>query len=185
MIFGLDNYNQRGNVFIPRYTYTVNPAYYNDGYVSEATNRVVQFNNDLNLRYLYNINSNWKATTYAGYNVQTYRDNFVAIEGRNLKPFIETINAFNTLIPGSPSSSQSKYNLWGYYLQETIGYKDKLYLTVAGRQDASTIFSSDNRSQFYPKASLSYVLSDENFMESIHDVVSSVRLRGSWENLEV
>ncbi|WP_428231805.1 SusC/RagA family TonB-linked outer membrane protein [Flavobacterium sp.] len=180
LIFGLDNYNQRGNVFIPRYTYTVNPAYYNDGYVSEATNRVVQFNNDLNLRYLYNINSNWKATTYAGYNVQTYRDNFAAIEGRNLKPFIETINAFNTLIPGSPSSSQSKYNLWGYYLQETIGYKDKLYLTVAGRQDASTIFSSDNRSQFYPKASVSYVLSDETFMQNIHDVVSSVRFRGSW-----
>lgn len=180
LIFGIDNYNQRGNVFIPRYPYVVNPTYYNDGYVSEATNRVVQFNNDLNLRYLWNINDKWKATTYGGYNVQTYRDNFVAIEGRNLKPFIETINAFNTLIPGSPSSSQSKYNLWGYYLQETVGYKDKLYLTIAGRQDASTIFSSDNRSQFYPKASASYVLSDEKFMQGIHEAVSSVRFRASW-----
>jgi TonB-linked SusC/RagA family outer membrane protein len=180
LIFGIDNYNQRGNVYIPRYTYVVNPAYYNDGYVSEATNRVVQFNNDLNLKYVWNINDKWKATTYGGYNIQTYRDNFVAVEGRNLKPFIETINAFNTLIPGSPSSSQSKYNLWGYYLQETFGYKDKLYVTIAGRQDASTIFSSKNRSQFYPKASFSYVLSDEKFMESVHDIVSSVRIRGSW-----
>ncbi|MBS7255814.1 SusC/RagA family TonB-linked outer membrane protein [Flavobacterium branchiicola] len=180
LIFGLDNYNQRGNVYIPRYPYTVNPAYYNDGYVSEATNRVVQFNNDLNLRYLWNINDIWKSTTYGGYNVQTYRDDFGAIEGRNLKPFIETINAFNTLLPGSPSASQSKYNLWGYYLQETIGFRDRLYMTLAIRQDASTIFSSDNRSQFYPKASVSYVLSDEKFMQGIHEVVSSVRLRGSW-----
>ncbi|MDN3673277.1 SusC/RagA family TonB-linked outer membrane protein [Flavobacterium branchiarum] len=180
LIFGIDNYNQRGNVYIPRYPYIVNPGYYNDGYVSEATNRVVQFNNDLNLKYVWNINEQWKATTYGGYNIQTYRDNFAAVEGRNLKPFIETINAFNTLIPGSPSSSQSKYNLWGYYLQETFGYKDKLYITLAGRQDSSTIFSSANRSQFYPKASFSYVLSDEKFMENIQTVVSSVRFRGSW-----
>lgn len=180
LIFGVDNYNQRGNVFIPRYPYVVNPAYYNDGYVSEATNRVVQYNNDLNLRYLWNISEKWNATTYGGYNVQTYRDNFAAIEGRNLKPFIETVNAFNTLLPGSPSSSQSKYNLWGFYLQETVGYKNKLYLTAAIRQDASTIFSSGNRSQFYPKASLSYVFSDENFMQNIKDAVSSIRFRASW-----
>lgn len=181
LIFGIDNYNQRGNVYIPRYPYApVNPTYYNDGYVSEATNRVVQFNNDLNLRYLWNINENWKATTFGGYNIQTYRDNFAAIEGRNLKPFVETINAFNTLIPGSPSASQSKYNLWGYYLQETIGFKDKLYVTIAGRQDASTIFSKDNRSQFYPKASISYVLSDEPFMKHIDNVITTARLRASW-----
>lgn len=178
-IFGLDNYNQKGKVFIPRYPYSpVNGTYFNDGYVSEATNRVVQFNNDLNLRYLWNINKDLKLTSFAGYNVQTYRDQLFAIEGRDLKPFVETINAFNTLLPGSPNAGESKYNLWGYYVQETFGFKDKLFLTVAGRQDASTVFSKENRSQFYPKVSASYVLSDEKFMQD--SPVSSARLRASW-----
>ena len=178
-IFGLDNYNQRGNVFIPRYPYAgVNTAYYNDGYVSEAANRVVQLNNDLNLRYVLDLNSKIKLTSYAGYNVQSYRDNIFAVEGRDLKPFVETINAFNTLVPGSPLAGQSSYNLWGFYLQETIAFKNKLFFTVAGRNDASTIFAKENRSQFYPKVSASYVLSDEKFMEN--SVVSSARLRASW-----
>lgn len=178
-IFGLDNYNQRGKVFIPRYPYSpVNGTYFNDGYVSEASNRVMQFNNDLNLRYVWDINKNIKLTSFAGYNVQTYRDDFYAIEGRDLKPFVETINAFNTLLPGSPNAGESKYNLWGYYLQETIGFNNKLFITVAGRQDASTVFSKENRSQFYPKVSASYVLSDEKFMQNAP--ISSARLRGSW-----
>jgi len=178
-ILGIDNYNQRGNVFIPRYPYAgVNTAYYNDGYVSDAANRVVQLNNDLNLRYVWDINSKVKLTSYAGYNVQSYRDNLFALEGRDLKPFVETINAFNTLVPGSPLAGQSKYNLWGFYLQETIGIKNKLFFTIAGRNDASTIFAKANRSQFYPKISASYVLSDEEFMKN--SVVSSARLRASW-----
>jgi TonB-linked SusC/RagA family outer membrane protein len=179
LIVGLDNYTQKGSVFIPRYPYAgVNPAFFDNGYVSESSNKVSQLNNDLNLRYLWEINSNIKATTSGGYNVQIYKDNFVAVEGRDLKPFVETINAFNTLIAGSPSSKQAKYNLWGYYLQETVGIKDKLFLTAALRLDASTVFSKENRSNFYPKLSASYVMSNEEFMKD--SFVSSARLRGSW-----
>lgn len=178
-IVGVDNFNQKGNVFIPRYPYSgVNPAFFDTGYVSESANKVNQLNNDLNLRYLWEISPNVKLTTSAGYNVQTYKDKFFAVEGRDLKPFVETINAFNTLIAGSPSSGESRYNVWGYYLQETVGIKDKLFLTAAARLDASTVFSKENRSQFYPKLSGSYVLSNENFMKDAF--VSSARLRGSW-----
>lgn len=178
-ILGVDNFTQKGNVFIPRYPYVaVNPSFFDNGYVSESSNKVNQLNNDLNLRYIYEVNPNLKLTTAAGYNIQNYRDKFFAVEGRDLKPFVETINAFNTLIAGSPSSRESKYNVWGYYLQETIGIKDKLFLTAAARLDASTVFSKENRSQFYPKLSASYVLSDEIFMKDIF--ISSARLRGSW-----
>ena len=178
-IVGLDNYTQKGSVFIPRYPYAgVNPAFFDNGYVSESSNKVSQLNNDLNLRYLWEVNQDIKATTSGGYNVQVYKDNFVAVEGRDLKPFVETINAFNTLIAGSPSSKQAKYNLWGYYLQETVGIKDKLFLTAALRLDASTVFSKENRSNFYPKLSASYVISNEEFMKD--SFFSSARLRGSW-----
>lgn len=176
-IVGLDNYSQKGNVFIPRFPYLpVNT--FPTGYVSEVSNKVSQVNNDLNLRYLWEVTPDFKATTSAGYNLQSYKDKFFGLEGTDLKPFVETINAFNAITTGSPISSEAKYNIWGYYLQETLGYKDKLFLTAAARLDASTIFSKENRSQYYPKLSASYVLSNEDFMKDAF--VSSARVRASW-----
>ncbi len=179
LIFGLDKFTQEGKVFIPRYPYAgVNPGFFNDGYASVANNKVSQFNNDLNLRYLYEVNDNLKLTTSAGYNIQMYRDEFTSSEGRDLKPLIESVNAYNTPLAGVPGAGSEKYNIWGYYLQETIGLYDKLFLTGAIRQDASTVFAKSNRNQFYPKLSLSYVLSKESFMKNTF--INEARFRGSW-----
>ena len=176
-IVGLDNFNQKGNVFIPRFPYQpVNT--FNDGYVSETSNKVYQVNNDLNLRYLWNVTSDFTATTFAGYNVQLYRDKLFSLAGRDLKPFVEGVNAPNTILGGGATSEESKFNLWGFYLQETFGYKNKLFITGAIRQDASTIFAESTRRQIYPKVSGSYVLSSEGFMKN--KVLTSARIRGSW-----
>lgn len=178
-IVGLDNYNQKGFGYIPRYPYApVNIGIFNDGFVSETDNKVYQLNNDLNLRYVWNINKNFTATTYGGYNVQFYRDKFFSLSGRDLKPFVESINAANVIIDGGAASGETNYNLWGFYLQETFGYKNKLFVTGAIRQDASTIFAADVRKQIYPKISGSYVLSSEEFMKG--SKISTARLRASW-----
>jgi TonB-linked SusC/RagA family outer membrane protein len=178
-VVGLDNFNQKGFGFIPRFPYApVNLGTFNDGFVSETDNKVYQLNNDLNLRYVWNVTKDFTATTYAGYNVQYYRDKLFSVQGRDLKPFIENINAANTIIGGSATSGETSYNLWGVYLQETFGYKNKLFVTAAIRQDASTIFAADVRRQIYPKVSGSYVLSSEEFMNE--SKVSTARLRASW-----
>lgn len=178
-IFGIDTFNQQGTTFIPKYPYAVpgvNNVPFPDGYASEAFNKVTQFNNDLNLRYTWEINSAFKSTTAAGYNIQTYRDKFNAVSGRDLKPFIETLAAFNT--PLANIAEQNPYNLWGYYIQETLGYANKLFVTGAVRNDASTAFGEENRSNLYKKASASYVLSEESFLKDTF--VSTARLRASW-----
>ena len=178
-IVGLDNFNQKGFGFIPRYPYApVNIGIFNDGFVSETDNKVYQLNNDLNLRYVWNVTKDFTATTYAGYNIQYYRDNFFSVTGRDLKPFVENINAANVIIDGGAASGETSFNLWGFYLQETFGYKNKLFVTAAIRQDASTIFSEDVRKQIYPKISGSYVLSSEEFMKDTK--VSTARFRASW-----
>jgi TonB-linked SusC/RagA family outer membrane protein len=178
-IVGIDNFNTKGTVFIPRYVYPgISLASFSTGYVSETSNKVTQINNDLNLRYVWDITDKFKSTTAGGYNIQFYRDKFTSIEGTDLKPFVENINSFNILQAGSPGSSESKYNLWGFYLQQTFGFANKLFVTGAIRNDASSIFSKDNRYQYYPKVSGSYVLSSEEFMKD--SFVSTARLRASW-----
>jgi TonB-dependent starch-binding outer membrane protein SusC len=51
----------------------------------------------------------------------------------------------------------------GFFLQEMVGFSDKLFLTVGLRMDGHSAFGSDFGLEAYPKASLSYVISDEGF----------------------
>ncbi len=178
-IVGIDNINQKGTGYIPRYPYTpVNINIFNDGFVSETNYKLYKVNNDLNIRYLWEVNKDFTATTYAGYNIQLNRGELTSIQGRDLKPFVESINAANVIIGGGATTDISKNNIWGYYLQETFGYRNKIFVTGAIRQDASTLFDQGIRKQNYPKLSGSYVLSSENFLK--RSPVSTARFRASW-----
>jgi outer membrane receptor protein involved in Fe transport len=53
----------------------------------------------------------------------------------------------------------SKVNL-GVFAQEQLGFRDWLYLTVGGRFDKNSAFGRDAGAAFYPKASVSAILSD-------------------------
>jgi TonB-linked SusC/RagA family outer membrane protein len=53
----------------------------------------------------------------------------------------------------------SKVNL-GIFAQEQLGFRDWLYLTLGGRFDKNSAFGRDAGAAFYPKASVSAVLSD-------------------------
>lgn len=66
----------------------------------------------------------------------------------------------------------------GFFVQEQIGWKDRLYGTVAVRVDDNSAFGNDFSLVVYPKASLSYVISDEDFFNLPH--VDELKLRGAW-----
>ena len=82
-----------------------------------------------------------------------------------------------------PAAGQSRYNLvtLGFYGQQTLAWRDRLYLNGALRRDASSTFGENERWQWYPKLSASYVLGDEPwFHESaIGRPFSSLRLRAA------
>jgi TonB-linked SusC/RagA family outer membrane protein len=180
-VLGVDTYGQMGKIYIPPYPYSpVNSSYYNDGYASEAQNNITQINNDLNIRYQLKLTDDINATTYAGFNAQLTREHFQTSEGRALAAFVENISGASNFL--GASSAEAKTNIWGYYLQETFEYNKNLFLTLAGRIDASTAFGEDNRSNFYPKVSASYFISGEDFWSnsSISNYISSLRLRTSW-----
>ncbi|MES3019432.1 MAG: SusC/RagA family TonB-linked outer membrane protein [Bacteroidota bacterium] len=59
-----------------------------------------------------------------------------------------------------PSQSRTDYRSNGYFGEANFDYKDFLFLSLTGRQDITSTLSPENRSFFYPSASLSYVFSD-------------------------
>lgn len=66
----------------------------------------------------------------------------------------------------------------GFFVQEQLGFDDYIFATVGGRFDAHSAFGSEFNSVFYPKASLSFVLTDAPFWGN-RDFISSLRVRAA------
>lgn len=176
---GVDNTSLVGNTFQPRITYpNVAAAFFPDGYASVATNNLFQLNSNLSATYRKKFGAISTATS-AGFQ-WLFRDSQTSIaQGRDLLPFVQTINASQNFF-ANPAEDQRKFSLWGWYLQETIGYNNFLFLTLSGRIDGASSFGQDERNQFYPKASTSIVLSDLDFWSPLSDTWNSFKIRASY-----
>ena len=69
----------------------------------------------------------------------------------------------------------------GSFIEEQVGFNDKLFITGAVRTDRGSSFGSSFKSVFYPKVSASWLISNEDFFnKNDKDWINSLRLRGAW-----
>ena len=177
IVAGLDAFSQLGRQYIPIYPYDgVGAANYPNGFAATGNNMSFQYNNDINLTYEKAFGK-LSSTTIAGYNYQYSQTDFTSSTGEGLAPGISTVNGAAVRSTGY---GLDRFSLSGYFLQETFGYNNSLFLTLAGRIDNSSKFSPSQSNQFYPKASLSYLVSDLWKGKNLEKTVSSVKLRGSF-----
>lgn len=73
------------------------------------------------------------------------------------------------------SSFWSQKAIYSVYALASLGYKDAVYLDLTARNDWSSTLPEENRSYFYPSASLSMLL---NNMMDMGDKVSLAKIRG-------
>jgi TonB-linked SusC/RagA family outer membrane protein len=183
-IFGIDNIAQQGKNLIKRYPYlynnnTVVAGFEGLGYAAIANANSFFVNNDLNISYTKSFNK-ISSLTVAGFNQQSQKINSVAVEARDLAAGVSSIDGAAAIT--APRSGVDRRIIFGGFLQQTFGYDNIFFLTLAGRYDGSTIFSKDKTNYFYPKVSTSLSLSDFSFWKKnkIDKVVNSARLRMSW-----
>ena len=179
---GFDTYAQEGTTLQPRMPYSgVSAAFFPDGYVSAAKLNYFQWTGDALASYKIElVDGKLQSTTTAGYSAQYIKTAFQAQEGRDLLPFVSTISAAQNFF-NQPVDRRTEQSIYGYFLQQTFGWQNKLFLTLAGRFDGSSSFSEDARNIFYPKASLAYNISDEKFWEGgISNIINVMKLRASW-----
>lgn len=77
----------------------------------------------------------------------------VASDGQQVFGVLRHFNFLNQ----NEIQSTSERNIVGVYAQADFDYNNLLYLTVAGRNDWVSNFSAENRAQFYPSASVSFI----------------------------
>ncbi|WP_231425517.1 SusC/RagA family TonB-linked outer membrane protein [Pedobacter sp. Leaf250] len=167
---GLDNSIQNGTTYIPPFAYNVSTGFYGggptldpslNGYASAANATTTLFNNELNFTYDTKITDLLSSTTQLGGSYQYQKDLYSLLNGRGLAPFVQVVNGASTILPNA--DSRSEFSISGAYLQQNFKYKDHLFVTGAIRIDQSTVFGENNRTQYYPKANISYVLSSADY----------------------
>jgi len=173
---GYDTYAQIGTGFIPSGT---TAALYPQGLARRGERNFLQLNNDLNLRYQTDLSSSLQSTTVLGGTLQFEKASNFTAQSTQLSPVSQIVPSGATLTIGE---FRSQNVIYGAFVQQTFGLFNRLFLTAAGRLDASSVFGKDERWQFYPKASASYLISEESFWRNggLANLFPSFKLRASW-----
>lgn len=62
-------------------------------------------------------------------------------------------------------------------------YSDKYLASITFRADGSSKFSPNNRWGYFPSVGLGWVITDENFMRELKDVLNYTKIKASWGKL--
>ena len=82
-----------------------------------------------------------------------FDSNGASSDGQQVFGVLRHFNFANTV----PIQSFQERNIVGVFGQFDVDYDNQVYLSVAGRNDWVSNFSVDNRTQFYPSASVSWI----------------------------
>ena len=97
-------------------------------------------------------------------------------QGSTLPPGAQTPAAGT--IPAIQSATTLTKTL-GVFVEEQASLNDRLFLTAAVRTDQNSAFGTEFQRVYYPKGSLSWIISDEGFFPKL-SWLSSLRLRSAY-----
>ncbi len=128
-------------------------------------------------------NSHWQArsnlilTTTLGSDYTNAETDGVSGGGTNLPPGAQTVGA--AAVKSASNTLQTVNKTWGVYVQEEAAWRDRMFLTVAARSDQNSSFGSQFHNILYPKAGLSWIISDESFFPK-YSWLNQFRLRSAY-----
>ena len=122
------------------------------------------------------LSENYTSSFSAGGQLVKRRFETVSISGSGL--VANSLNLVSSAATRDAGQGFSAQTSLGFFVQEQVGYKDRLFATAAVRVDDNSAFGQDFSLVVYPKASLAYVISDEDFFNVAW--IDDLKLRGAW-----
>jgi outer membrane receptor protein involved in Fe transport len=115
-----------------------------------------------------------------GLQYYTNYNTFLSAEGDHFPaPGLNTISGAGTKVPANSNNTQN--NTLGYYAQQEFGWNDRLFVTGAVRVDNNSAFGKEVKWVTYPKASVSWVASEEPRVRNrLPSLINNLRLRGAY-----
>jgi TonB-linked SusC/RagA family outer membrane protein len=152
-----------------------------NGYREITDRDVTDRSHDYSANAIWNYKPEMRFTTSAGAQYFTHNIHSVFANGSVFPtPGLKSVTSTTTNRSNSEGFLDDKS--LGVYLQEQFGWRDRLYLTAALRNDDHSAFGTQFNRVTYPKYSLSYVVSDEPWFHvpGIGDQISEARLRVAY-----
>ncbi len=85
--------------------------------------------------------------------------------------------------PDHPNGSADDYTLQAYFGRVSYEYDGKYLFAANIRRDGSSKFAPSKRWGTFPSVSAGWRISKENFFDGVSDVISDLKIRGSWGQL--
>ncbi len=172
--FGTDIYDLREKNFWGRETITGGPA-------GEAQNRsvnVVNYNWENYLTYIKSFGVH-NVNIIGGMSYQQSNTVGSNIEAKGF-PTDDFTNIANAAEATAFSGWETATTYLSYFARANYKMNDKYFFTLSGRVDGSSRFGVDNRFGFFPAGSAGWIVSQEDFMTGIKDVLSYLKVRASY-----
>ena len=183
LVVGLDVNSENNWTLYPRETAENAGFYGSNGLGSKMVSRASR--NFLTLDYSGNLKYSLRTfdfTTSMG--LQAYRSEFsnITASGTTFPASpITTVSGATTL---SGAEAYSANATVGLFVQQSVAWKNRLFLTGALRGDDNSAFGKDYSAAYYPKVSASWVLSEEPMWKEKAGVIGrtlgDLRLRGAF-----
>lgn len=161
---GADIYNDGrrlttpGPLGVPDELYPADDLGYGTVYEYRAKNTVI--NSTFILNFKNKIGNHLESSFKIGHDLFTTERSSVTTRGDTL--VVPTFFALQNAKRVLAQNRMEQYRIVGVFGDWTLGWDNYLYLDITGRNDFTSTLSKDNRSFFYPSASLSWVFT-ENF----------------------
>lgn len=115
-----------------------------------------------------------------GQTSQKNRINFISATGNGyLNEALTVINASDVTLR-TTTGSGSNATLASYFGRIDYSLADRYLLSASLRRDGSSNFGPNNKWGYFPAASAGWRISEEAFMSPFKNVLSDLKLRGSW-----
>lgn len=173
-VAGLDDYRQEQRYFQP--PQSMSPSF--TGSVQNPVRLSRQFNNRLTATHVADLGASLGLESTAGFRFTQDRGEVVRAGARDLPPGQNLVSGATQFA----SQGISKFRTLGGFLQERLSIRDRLYLTAGLNAEASSAFGQEERLQYFPRGSLSWLLHEEPFWREggLGDLFSTFRIRAAY-----
>jgi TonB-linked SusC/RagA family outer membrane protein len=176
--FGMDNQDRANQVFF-RIDETGRAPWGSTAATGEV-NRLLPEVHVWTVDYAGTVNNNFNPSLSSAFSFGTQLN---AYRYESHEAIGEGLVANNLNLVGSAAVTRGdqdveQQNSVGFFVQEQLGWKDRLFLTGAVRVDDNSAFGEEFSVVVYPKASVSWVVSEEPFFG--FPLVDQLKLRAAW-----
>jgi len=172
--FGTDIYDLREKNFFGRETIGAGPA----GEAQNRSVRVINYNWENYLTYSKTFGAN-RIDAVGGMSFQQANSTGSNIYGKGF-PTDDFTNIENAAEATTFSSWEDETSFLSYFARANYKVNEKYFFTLSGRVDGSSRFGVDNRYGFFPAGSAGWIITQEDFMAGIENVLSYLKLRASY-----